>query len=756
MLSTAIRSCVVAVLGIALVSSAQAAEWRRAPGPLVTQWGRGIAPGRTQILPEYPRPQMVRHNGWTNLNGLWDYAIIGQGDQPKYYDGKIWVPFPIESSLSGVGKRVGPDQALWYRLEVETPTLAEGERLLLHFGAVDWEATVFVNGKQTGTHRGGYDPFTFEITDKLIADRPTQRIEVKVIDPTDAGTQPRGKQVRKPHGIWYTPVTGIWQTVWLEKVPASFIGTLDVVPDVDASDVKITAHVAGQAKQIRAQVIESGKIVASGEGEAGKPLSIKLDAPLLWTPDSPYLYDVAVELRDGDQVVDRVHSYFGMRKIALAKDDQGITRLQLNGKFLFQYGPLDQGYWPDGLYTAPSDQALLHDLSVTKQLGFNMVRKHVKVEPARWYYHCDRLGLLVWQDMPSGDRYIGPSEPDIVRTKESAEQFEEEWTNIIQSLKHFPSIVMWVPFNEGWGQYDTARIAKLTKKLDPTRLVDSVSGWADRGVGDVHDVHIYPGPGMPPPSEDRALVLGEFGGLGLPIEGHTWQAKDNWGYRSFADQNALSNAYEQLVLRLRPLIGQGLSAAVYTQTTDVEIEVNGLMTYDRAVLKFNPHRMAHLNRKLYLPPPEVVPVLPTSQQEGQKWRYTTEKPADGWNLADFDDSDWKEGEGGFGEESTPGAVVRTPWKSSDIWLRRTFELKESDLTGLALLVHYDDAAEIFVNGRLVATLTGYTTDYAIVPLNEQAGSAFGTKNTIAVHCHQKEGGQYIDVGLVRLVEQEQQ
>jgi len=752
MLSSAIRPCFIAVLSLALFATAQAADWQRVPGPLATPWAANLQPHAVHT--EYPRPQMVRA-GFMNLNGLWQYAITGKDDQPKFYDGKILVPFPIESSLSGVGKRISPEQALWYRLEADTPKLAEGERLLLHFGAVDWEATVFVNGQEAGKHRGGYDPFTFEITDKLKADRPTTRIEVKVVDPTDAGTQPRGKQIRKPHGIWYTPVTGIWQTVWLEKVPASFIESLDVVPDLDKSEVQVTAQVAGDAKRIRVRVFESNKEIAAGEGEAGRPIHIKLDAPLLWTPDSPHLHDLRVELLEESNPIDFVRSYFGMRKISLAKDADGITRLQLNGKFLFQYGPLDQGYWPDGLYTAPSETAMVYDLQATKNLGFNMVRKHVKVEPARWYYHCDRLGLLVWQDMPSGDRYISAEEPDIERTKESAEQFEEEWTSIIKSLKHFPSIVMWVPFNEGWGQYDTERIAKLTKQLDPTRLVNSVSGWADRGVGDVHDVHIYPGPGMPPPSDDRALVLGEFGGLGLPVEQHTWQAKDNWGYRSFTSSAALNDAYHQLVLRLRPLIGKGLSAAVYTQTTDVEIEVNGLMTYDRMLMKFDQRRMAEAHKKLYLPPPEVVPVLPTSQQEGQQWQYSTDKPEEGWEAAGFDDSAWKEGEGGFGKESTPGTAVRTEWKTPDIWLRRSFELKETELSGLALLVHHDEDTEIYVNGKQVAKLTGYTTDYVVVPLSEQAGNAFRTKNTIAVHCHQTGGGQYIDVGLVRLVERDE-
>ncbi len=741
------------VWGVFLLAVAAApvrAEWQPAGSPLTTRWTPAVSP--EDVHEEYPRPQLVRE-GWFNLNGLWDYAISGPDDQPKNWDGEILVPFPIESSLSGVKKRVNPDQALWYRREFDTPELNDGERVLLHFGAVDWDATVYVNGKRVGNHKGGYDAFAFEITKYLNPSERRTTVMVKVVDPTDAGAQPRGKQIRRPHGIWYTPTTGIWQTVWLEKVPASFIGIVDLVPDVDKSEVEITARIAGDARRIVVHVFDGDQKIATEEVTANKPLRIALENPKLWSPDSPHLYDVTVELRDDERTIDKVRSYFGMRKISLGKDKEGLTRILLNDKFLFQYGTLDQGFWPDGLYTAPTDEAMRYDLKVTKELGFNMVRKHVKVEPARWYYYCDRMGLLVWQDMPSGDKYIGANDPDIERTKESAEQFEEEWASIIAQFKHFPSIVMWVPFNEGWGQYDTARIAKLTKKLDPTRLVNSVSGWADRGVGDVHDVHIYPGPGKPPHSENRALVLGEFGGLGLPLKGHTWQARDNWGYRSYTSKEELNDAYQQLVAKLRPLIGEGLSAAVYTQTTDVEIEVNGLLTYDREVLKFDPKRTLEEHKKLYLPPPKLVPVIATSQKEPQRWRYTLDKPAEGWETSRFDDSQWSEGPGGFGEKSTPGSAVRTEWKTPDIWLRRKFELDEDNLLGLALIVHHDEDAEIYVNGKRIAKLTGYTTDYVVVPLDEGAANAFGKENVMAVHCHQTGGGQYIDVGLVKVVEE---
>jgi len=393
-------------------------------------------------------------------------------------------------------------------------------------------------------------------------------------------------------------------------------------------------------------------------------------------------------------------------------------------------------------------------LEITKKLGFNMVRKHVKVEPARWYHHCDKLGLLVWQDMPSGDRYIGSNDPDIKRSPESVKNFENEWAEIIRDNYNSPCIVMWVPFNEGWGQFDTARMVDFTRKLDATRLVNSASGWTDRRVGDVHDVHIYPGPGAPPVEEKRAIVLGEFGGLGLPLEKHTWQAKDNWGYKSYANKEELNDAYLQLITRLRPLTGQGLSAAVYTQTTDVEIEVNGFMTYDREVLKFDLERTAEAHRKLYLPTPKIQPLLATAPEEGAKWRYTFDQPKQAWEKADFDDSGWKEGQAGFGERTTPGSAVRTDWKTPDIWLRRTVKLEGDKFDNAALILHHDEDTEVYINGVLAAKVSGYTTNYSIFHISDKARAALRKgENVIAVHTHQTGGGQYIDVGMVRVVEQ---
>lgn len=576
-----------------------ALEWKPVEGRIMTQWAGEVTPDRAHT--EYPRPQMRREE-WKSLNGLWEYAIRPEEEaSPGQYDGAILVPFPVESALSGVEKPVGKENHLWYRKTFEVPEGWSDKHVLLHFEAVDWESTLWINGKEIGTHKGGYDPFMFDITAAL-KKRGDQEIVLCIWDPIDKGTQPRGKQVREPHGIWYTSVTGIWRSVWLEPVGETYIRSLKITPDIDAEEVRITIDGAKEdsGQRVEMEIEEDGKEKARAEGLAGEEITMSVEDPRLWSPDSPFLYDLTVVLKDSrGQEVDRIGSYFGMRKISIGEDEAGIKRIFLNNDPFFMLGPLDQGWWPDGLYTAPTDEALCYDLEVTKKLGMNMLRKHVKVEPRRFYYWCDKLGVVVWQDMPSGDAYIGRDEKDIQRSPESARQFELELERMIQTLINHPSIVMWVPFNEGWGQYDTARIVALIKQLDPTRLADNASGWADRGVGDVHDIHAYPGPAAPPNEPNRAAVLGEFGGLGLPVKGHTWQEEKNWGYRSFDSAEELTNAYVVLIKKLKGLIENGLSAAVYTQTTDVEIEVNGLMTYDRAIVKMNAERVSKINRNLY-------------------------------------------------------------------------------------------------------------------------------------------------------------
>jgi len=547
---------------------------------------------------------MVRRD-WINLNGLWDLAIAPkEAAKPEIFPKQVLVPFPVESSLSGVMQTVSEGDQLWYRRTFALPKDWAGRRLLLHFGAVDFETHVWVNGIEVGQHRGGYDGFTFDISDvaKPVA---TNEIVVSVYDPTDAGTQPRGKQVRKPGGIWYTPTSGIWQTVWLEPVNAAYISDLSITPDFDSESVVVRAFTPLLLGEyvVQVKVRERGGTVATATAVAGSEVRVKVPKPIAWSPEHPFLYDLEISLMLGTHTLDRVGSYFGMRKISLGKDKKGFTRICLNNQPYFQLGPLDQGFWPDGLYTAPSDEALRFDIEMTRKYGFNMARKHVKVEPERWYYWCDKLGLLVWQDMPSGDKYINPKAPDITRSPESAGEFTTELEALIKGRRNHPCIVMWVPFNEGWGQFDTANVVDRVRKLDPTRLVDDASGWADRGVGDVNDLHSYPGPGSPAPESARASVLGEFGGLGLPISGHTWQSEKNWGYRSFKNSDTLTAAYLDLVAKLFPLIDQkGLSAAVYTQTSDVEVEVNGLMTYDREVVKMYWERVSAANRGKPVPP----------------------------------------------------------------------------------------------------------------------------------------------------------
>lgn len=592
-------------------ANAQHKEWHIVEGKIVSPWAEKVDP--TNPLPAYPRPQMVREN-WQNLNGLWDYVITPKSEQeslPSAFVGKILVPYPVESALSGVGKTVGKDNELWYKRTISIPSKIRRERVLLHFGAVDWLCQVYVNGKKVGTHQGGYDPFSFDITAALKRGN-SQEIVIRVWDPTNEGPQPRGKQVNNPEGIWYTPVTGIWQTVWLEGVPQTYIAETKNTPDIDQKTLTVTAAVANQqaGDKLRVSAWDGKTKVAEREVSAGAEAVLEIKNPKLWAPGNPHLYDLRVTLVRKGKVLDEVESYFAMRKISVAPDTEGIKRMMLNNEFVFQYGPLDQGWWPDGLYTAPTEEALLFDIEKTKEMGFNMIRKHVKVEPAIWYAHCDKVGMLVWQDMPSGD--MGnrwESRPGITgrgtekdRTGESENIFRQEWAEIMDDLYNFPSIVVWVPFNEAWGQFKTVEITNWTIQHDPTRLVNSASGGNFYPVGHIIDLHNYPDPAMPRPElfgTKQAIVLGEFGGLGLPVPGHTWQQKDNWGYQTFKNADELFERYKEFTQTLERLIKEGLSAAVYTQTTDVEVETNGLMTYDRKIIKVPAEKLRQVHEKLY-------------------------------------------------------------------------------------------------------------------------------------------------------------
>lgn len=593
---------ILLLCGALLCAFASQAQWQPAGDKIKTEWSETVNP--KQVLPEYPRPQMVRGE-WSNLNGEWEYAIRAKGGvEPTAYDGNILVPFAVESSLSGVQKIVGTDNELWYKRTFDIPSSWKNKNIILNFGAVDWKADVFVNDILIGSHKGGYTPFSFDITPYLKGQKG-QKLTVRVWDPSDAGFQPRGKQVAKPEGIWYTPVTGIWQTVWLEPVASNHITAIKAIPDVDNSVVSVTVSTSESSVTdiVEVQISDkNNKVVATAQGVQGQEMRLQVKDAELWSPENPYLYDMKVTLLGKQK--DEVKSYTAFRKISVQKDAAGIYRMCLNNKPLFQYGPLDQGWWPDGLYTAPTDEALLYDIKKTKDWGFNMIRKHVKVEPARWYYHCDREGILVWQDMPSGDmgNQWGPREynagTDKNRTQESISNFYTEWKEIMNLCMSNPSVVVWVPFNEAWGQFDTEKVVAWTEAYDPSRLVNPASGGNHRACGDILDLHNYPGPEMYLADPMRVNVLGEYGGIGLALDGHLWWNNRNWGYIQFKSSDEVTAEYVKYAKELKTLVKKGFSAAVYTQTTDVEGEVNGLMTYDRKVIKINEDAVRKINKEV--------------------------------------------------------------------------------------------------------------------------------------------------------------
>ena len=568
---------------------------------LTTPWGERLDENR--ILIEYPRPQM-RRDSYLNLNGRWEYAITDSDEPPRCWDGTILVPFSPESALSGVGRTLRPGQTLWYRREVTVPQgfIPRDGRLLLHFGAVDQEAAVYLNGVLLGRHMGGYNAFTLDVTDAL---GPTNTLVVRVHDDTDAGFHSRGKQKTRRGGIWYTPQSGIWQTVWMEAVPRRYIEGLRIVPLFDQSAVEVTVRCA-QPLQCEATV--DGRTVPFTSGEAAR---IPMPDFRAWSPEDPYLYDLSVTLGE-----DRVESYFGMRKVEVRADRGGVKRLFLNGEPYFHSGLLDQGYWPDGLYTAPSDEALIFDIQTAKSMGFNMLRKHIKVEPMRWYYHCDRLGMLVWQDMPSGGgkyRFSTISLPLITgihrrdnryrafarTSSQGRAEYMDELEEMVLQLFNAPSVALWVPFNEGWGQFDSTFVMERLRLLDPTRPVDPASGWHDQGAGDLRSLHVYFKPfRFRRDRRGRALALSEFGGYNLRVDGHCFNQKD-YGYRRLPDAAALWRDFARLYEReVLPAVPRGLCAAVYTQLSDVEDELNGLMTYDRRVVKLDADDVRELNERL--------------------------------------------------------------------------------------------------------------------------------------------------------------
>ena len=592
------------LLIILLFSSVSSfAQWKPAGDKIKTVWAEKIDPNN--VLPEYPRPIMERDK-WQNLNGLWDYAILPMGQQePQTFDGKILVPFAVESSLSGVQKELGKEKELWYRRTFTIPSDWKSKNVILHFGAVDWKAEVYLNNIKIGSHTGGYTPFCFDVTPFLTSGN--QKLVVKVWDPTSDSSIPRGKQVTNPHGIWYTPVSGIWQTVWLEPVNNKHIVGVTPIADVDNNNLKVKVCTKNTEPSdiVEVKLKDNNKVIASAKGVAGQILDIAVPNAKLWSPESPFLYDLDVVIIERGKSVDKVSSYAAMRKVSKKRDANGIIRMQLNNKDIFHFGPLDQGWWPDGLYTAPTDEALKYDIVKTKDFGYNMIRKHVKVEPARWYTHCDRLGILVWQDMPNGDQ--GPNwdmhhyfdGKEVTRSIESEQNFRKEWKEIMDYLMPYPSITVWVPFNEAWGQFKTQEITEWTQYYDPSRLVNSASGGNHYlKVGDILDFHKYPSPELMMYDNERIAVVGEYGGIGMPLTGHLWQPDKNWGYVQFKSAKEVTDEYVKYGQQLLELVKKGISGGVYTQTTDVEGEVNGLITYDRKVIKVEEDRIRKINQEI--------------------------------------------------------------------------------------------------------------------------------------------------------------
>lgn len=579
------------------------AQWQPVGNKIKTDWVRKVTP--TDVWPEYPRPIMERKE-WKNLNGLWNYTISSMNEIPATFTGQILVPFAIESSLSGVGRKLNDKELLWYQRNFNIPERWKKKRILLHFGAVDWKTDIWVNDTKVGEHTGGYVPFSLDITAALNKEGSNE-LKIKVWDPTDKGHQPRGKQVGNPGGIWYTSVTGIWQTVWLEPVSESYITDVRTTPDIDRHQLNVQVVTNGKStsEMVHIEIYDGNNLVTEGKAINGRAVEINMpENAKLWSPSSPFLYTMKVFLLSKGREVDRVSSYAAMRKYSTKRDAAGIVRFQLNNQDLFQFGPLDQGWWPDGLYTAPTDEALVYDIKKTKEMGFNMIRKHAKVEPARWYTYCDRLGMMVWQDMPSGDNspqwqnrdYFNGME--LKRSAESEENYKKEWKEIMDYLYSYPCIGAWVPFNEAWGQFKTKEIAEWTKRYDSSRIVNPASGGNHYMCGDVLDLHNYPAPEMYLYDAQRANVLGEYGGIGLVLKEHIWEPDRNWGYIQFNNVEEVTNEYEKYADQLLQMIKQGFSAAVYTQTTDVEIEVNGLMTYDRKKIKVNEDRIKKINNRI--------------------------------------------------------------------------------------------------------------------------------------------------------------
>ncbi|GAB1415390.1 hypothetical protein MASR2M117_07960 [Paludibacter sp.] len=758
-----LTSRVLFVLGIFLCVSLLAypkaksvTPYQKKTAKLMTTWGEALK-ATDPILNEYPRPQLVREK-WLNLNGIWQFQPATDAEQALPSDGfnrEILVPFPVESALSGIMEHY---DHIWYRRNFTIPQNWSGQRILLHFGAVDYFSEVFVNGVSVGKHQGGYDPFYFDITD-YISGTGEQQLAVRVTDETDAKGYPRGKQTLYPGGIMYTSVTGIWQTVWLEAVPQTYLASFKLVPDIDNGEIKFSPNIEGTViprLKYRFKIFDNNVEIANAEESTRPEIKVSIPKPLkLWSPDSPFLYDMKVYVVNGTTVVDSISTYFGMRKISKQMVD-GYPKMMLNNEFLFHMGPLDQGFWPDGVYTAPTDEALKFDIVKTKELGFNMIRKHIKVEPQRWYYWCDKLGILVWQDMPSMNSYIDTRLRPVPQQERDA--YKSELERMIRTHWNSPSIVVWVPFNEFQGSHNEAGLSAFVKTLDNSRLVNINSGGDSRyGTileNDIRDYHNYPPPVAPKPNatNSQILVCGEYGGVGYYEKGHIWQEGNPYEtvptYAMLLDR---FSKYGDMLVYFKS--NKGLSGAVYTEITDVEMELNGFLTYDRKVEKGNFADFYAVNQRVIHDNDYFNDIAITSEETKQIWKYTTTTPVPSlsWYKVDFDDSSWQTGEGGFGTDKTPGARIGTVWNTNNIWMRRNFYAPANALENgkLMLRVHHDEDCKVYINGVLALDLPGYTGDYNFYEATPAAQSALnlGGQNTLAVYCKQTTGGQYIDVGV---------
>ena len=758
---------------------------------MMTEWGEKVTP--ENAWRSYPRPQLVREN-WTNLNGLWEYAVTSNAaetagspwdsyePEPAIAKGEILVPFAIETPLSGVGRLLQPGELLWYRRTIDVRK-EPGRRILLHFGAVDLRCQVFVGHREVTDvpHEEGNVPFTLDLTDYVTGG--ANELIVCVWDPTNGDCGNHAKQNLSPNGCMYTRSSGIWQTVWMESVPATHIVGYEAVTDIDRGEVKMEVKVEGmKAKgegggRVKIEVFDpDGKSVGKMTPLSATTYALHLDSPKLWSPKTPRLYTFKATCGQ-----DAVKGYFAMRKFEKRRDANGIWRFYFNNEPCFLMGPLDQGWWPDGFLTPPSDEAMAFEIKALKDLGFNMLRKHIKVEPARYYWLCDTLGLMVLQDMPSG---FG----DLNRRYT---MYRRELKSMIDTLRVFPSIVMWVPYNEGWGQpgaFFTHTTLDWVKRYDPTRLVNGPSGWKDYEGGvqgwrpgwrkpsrhrpsgvceaaDVVDQHVYRGPGMHPVNDRRVSFLGEFGGLGHAVEGHTWKpSSKSWGYGGTGDtatREGLQKVYLGLMDQLASLASRGLSGSVYTQTTDVEIEINGYFTYDRKVLKYDVATLRAAHEKVYAAADFAAKnkidrrmLFPKRDADKTAWAYATERPAADWAAPGFDDAAWKRSAGGFGgngvDKDHPAAKIATAWTSADLWVRRHFTIPATEgILAATLEMFHDEDVTIYLNGVEIFARKGYNTSYQTFPLDLKkfVAALKPGDNVFAAHVHQTCGGQFFDCGL---------